>query len=135
MAAATISMSNSNLGAIAVSPEQAIAEQTIAIRAPHSFIIYFPDIKTAHSIFHLNKPVELTLTRDSDSNGWACEEKTLPLFAFGDNDNGANAVFSLFEDFAVLWDEIAQVPDNLLNPEAQVTKAKLLSMVKSVTVG
>lgn len=97
-------------------------------RLPQKFIVFFPDIKFERTIFRLTRPVELTLARVD--GGWTCEEKLFSLFGFGETSMAA--VCSVFEDFAVLWDEIASAPDESLSEDAQRTKLALLAFVKSV---
>ncbi len=106
-------------------------EQSVAFtldRLPQQFIVKFPEIKFERTVFALDHPVELTLERVA--GGWTCEEPEFSLFGFGET--AAKAVCSVFEDFSVLWDEIAQAPDEDLSEDAQLTKYALLAFVKSV---
>jgi len=118
----------SNAWALASAMEQGTAFPILG-RLPQKFIVHFSDIKVAHAVFRLKTPLELTL-EEVAPNDWACEEPTLSLFARGRT--SAKAVCSCFEDFAVLWDEIAQSPDEDLAEDAKSTKRALLSLVKSV---
>jgi hypothetical protein len=126
----TAAIISSNLCAIASSAEQSFALPATlpAVGRSPQIAVYFPDIKFERTIFRLNRPVELTL--DRVDGGWTCEEQVFSLFGFGKS--SMEAICSVFEDFAVLWDEIANVPDESLSEDAQRTKLTLLAFVKSV---
>jgi len=96
---------------------------------PAKFVVHFSDIKFNSVTFTLRRPLELTLSQDN--GGWTCEEATLSLFSFGATD--VLAVCSLFEDFAVLWEEIAQASNDSLSEDAIQLKQRLLSLVQSVS--
>ncbi len=126
MSSATIIVPASNAYVVASTMEQSLAP-TVA-RLPQKFIISFPDVKYDHFVYHLHRPIELIL--EEVDGGWLCQENTFSLSGFGKTD--VAAVMSVFEDFAVLWDEIAQAPDEELSEDAQHTKLALLGFVKSV---
>lgn len=93
------------------------------------FIVHFDDIKFGRFTFRLVSPIELTL--EKVDGGWTCQEGRFSLFGFGPTD--VAAVLSVFEDFAVLWEEIAQAPDNTLSDDAVRLKRLLLSQVHSAS--
>lgn len=106
-------------------------EQSVALpidRLPQKFIVKFSEIRLQRTILQLHQPIELIL--EKVDGGWICEEPTFSLSAFGET--SAKAVCSVFEDFVVLWDEIAQASDDSLSDDAQGVKCTLLSLVKSV---
>jgi len=76
-------------------------------------------------VFEFNSPIELQFIQDDDS--WSCE--ACGIESFGANPGEAAASFC--EDFGVLWNAIAQQPDESLDPSAQQTKKCMLSVVKS----
>ena len=128
MSNATIAIPTSNVYAVAASMEQS-ATFSLSDCFPQKFSIAFKEVKFDRSIFQLHQPLELLFERVGD--GWSCEEPILALFGFGKK--GVRAVCSVFEVFSVLWDEIAQAPDDVLTEDAQRhAKRELLSLVKSV---
>jgi hypothetical protein len=130
MSAATI-IGVPNIGAVMSSMEQLIVLPPMC-RQPQKFVVQFDEIKCAHSAFILNHPIELTLGQTD--GGWLCEDASakLPIYAFGETD--LRAVYSFFEDFCVLWEEIAESPDDSLTDNAKNTKHYLLSLVRAVAV-
>lgn len=96
---------------------------------PSKITVAFQEVKVGRRIFKLNRPLELLL--ELVAGGWSCEEPVLELFGFGKK--SAESVCSVFQDFSVLWDEIAQAPDDILSEGAQRTKRDLLAFVKSVS--
>jgi hypothetical protein len=128
MSGAAIVVPASNAWSLASSMEQGSAFPFFE-RFPQKFIVPFKDVKVDHRVFQLNQPLDLFLERVDE--GWSCEEPILGLFGFGKNN--VKAVCSVFQDFSVLWDEIAQAPNDVLSDDAQRIKLKLLSFVKSVT--
>jgi|SRR5580700_8656538 hypothetical protein len=97
---------------------------------PQKFIVSFEEVKVGQRVFELNRPLELLLARVE--GGWSCEEPIFSLTEWSERD--VDAVCSIFQDFSFLWDEIAQVSDDVLSEEAQRTKLELLAFVKSVKV-
>jgi hypothetical protein len=126
MSAATIIVPASNAYVVASTMEQSFTPAVQRLR--QKFVIFFPDIKFEHTIYRLHRPIELIL--EAVDGGWLCQEKILSLSGFGKT--SIAAVCSVFEDFAILWKEIAQAPDSELSEEAQVTKHELLDLVRSV---
>jgi hypothetical protein len=127
MSDATIAMLTSNVYGVASSMEQSTVF-SLSDCFPRKIIVSFKEVKVDRRVFQLNRPLDLLLDRGDD--GWSCEEPILALFGFGKK--SVNAICSVFEDFSVLWDEIAQVPDDVLSEDAQRTKRELLALVKSV---
>jgi hypothetical protein len=58
------------------------------------------------------------------------EDATLGIIAYGDSREEVIREFS--EEFAVLWDVIAQEEDNLLTQDALSLKRKLIKLVRKV---
>ena len=82
-------------------------------------------IPCAGRVFDLDN-LELRFTQDGDV--WCCE--SCGITSFGSNPS--EAATSFYEDFGVLWDEIAQQPNEVLAPSAQKMKECILKVVKSV---
>jgi hypothetical protein len=127
MSNATIAIPTSNVYAVAAAVEQATTF-SLSDCFPQKFIVSFEEVKVDRRVFQLNRPLDLLLERAD--GGWSCEEPILALVGFAGE--SVDAVCSVFEDFSVLWDEIAQAPDDVLSEDAQRTKQELLSFVKSV---
>jgi hypothetical protein len=110
-----------------------LGEQTVsflaATRLP-KISVFFPDFQVDDTMFRLNRPLEVVL-ESAGKDEWVCQEKIFSLSGFGKT--SVEAIYSVFEDIAVLWDEIAQAPDEELSENAQRTKRELLGFVKSVT--
>ena len=128
MSAETVSFETTNMNDGVVSSADVQTLSPVAARFPQKLFIFFPDIKFDRFIFRLNRPIELAL--EAVQGGWICEDKRFALSGFGKT--SAAAICSIFEDFTVLWKEIAQAPDEELSEEAQSTKHDLLGLVKSV---
>ena len=79
-------------------------------------------------VFRLNAPI--SLVRYAENGYIYFESKLFGIVACGQSPQIAADSFQ--EDFAVLWDEIAQQPDKLLTPEARKVKAELLNVVNAV---
>jgi hypothetical protein len=109
--------------------EQIISPPRIFNGLLQKFVIHFDDIKFGRSTFVLASPIELTL--EKVEGGWTCQADRFALFSFGPT--GIAAVLSVFEDFAVLWQEIAEAPDDTLSEDAIRLKHLLQSEVKSIT--
>ena len=73
-------------------------------------------------------PINLSLYGEDGS--WTCEYKEFSSLSFGPTPT--QAVQSFFEDFSVLWDEIAEAKDDALAPDARRIKQALLAAVKEV---
>jgi hypothetical protein len=63
---------------------------------------------------------------------WTCESAPLGILAFGASED--RALRSFAEDFAALWDHIAQAPDEELTRDAIRLKQALRDAVESVDV-
>jgi len=77
-------------------------------------------------IFEFHKPLEFKFTQNDDL--WECE--ACGITSLGDS--AQDAISSFCEDFSVLWNEIAQAPDDLLTNSAQRIKGNMLFVVKSI---
>jgi len=88
-----------------------------------------PLVKYGNAIFRLNGPVEISLYPERDGL-WICESELLSSLVHGDTPQ--DAVLAFFEDFAVLWDQIAKAPDDTLAPDALNIKRILHSLVRAV---
>lgn len=126
MSDATIVVPNSSV-AIVVSLEQTVAFPRID-GFLQKFVVHFDDVKFERNVFRLRSPLELTLAKVK--GGWTCQESSLSLFGFGVTH--VASVISVFEDFSVLWSEIAQAPDDTLSGDAVELKKLMLSLVQSV---
>jgi|GEM_PF-1118036 len=102
----------------------------LACQPLQKFIIKLPELQFDGTVFEFVPPLELTLYREDGA--WTCEQRDFSIVAFGQTPE--EAVHSFSEDLSVLWDEIAQAPDDALSKEAWMVKLCLLSAVKSVTV-
>ena len=129
MSNATIIVPTSSASSAMASLEQTVALPRVDGHG-QKFIVHFDDIKFGRLTFELTSPIELTLERVD--GGWTCHETRLSLFGFGKTN--VDAVLSVFEDFAVLWEEIAQAPDDALSDDAIRLKQLIHSQVKSLTV-
>ena len=86
------------------------------------------EVPEGNRIFRLNEP--LTVSKFAE-NGYIClEHKGLSILSFGHSEH--EAVRAFCEDFGALWDNIAQVADASLTPEAKATKRNFLKIVNSV---
>lgn len=79
-------------------------------------------------IFRLRQPIYLA--RYAEDGYIYLESKELSIVAYGTSERGA--VRSFEEDFATLWDEIANAPDGSLTSDARVIKGRLQQIVKEV---
>lgn len=87
-----------------------------------------PAIPYHNTLFRLSEPVVIALYPE---NGiWICECEAIKSLVHG-NTLG-EAIETFCEDFAVLWDEIANAPDDNLAPDAQRLKAIVRSLVRAV---
>lgn len=82
----------------------------------------------ATTIFRLVRPIEISLYREEEI--WICECDAISSIVHGNTVQAALDAFS--EDFAVLWDEIGNAPDDGLAPDAQRLKVTLRSLVRAV---
>jgi hypothetical protein len=84
------------------------------------------EIRFHNRVFEFHKPLDLLLYLDDGV--WVCE--CCGILSVGCSI--AEVVVSFCEDFSMLWDEIAQRPDDELTKQAQDTKRHMLFVVKSV---
>lgn len=90
--------------------------------------ISLPVIKFCGVVFRLNEPIDVSLC--AEDGLWICEYGALGSIASGDTPE--RAVHAFCEDFTVLWDQIANTPNEALAPDAQAVKAHLGALVKAV---
>jgi hypothetical protein len=101
--------------------------QTMADSAPE--FEKLSDISAGGQNFVFNEPLMVALSRE---NGlWNCSAEKLSLFAFGNSREEAQRSFA--QDFAMMWDLVAQSRDESLTSGAQRVKAELLKLVSSAT--
>jgi hypothetical protein len=86
-------------------------------------------IRASSRVFTLNAPLEIASFRQDDL--WYYESKPLSMLSFGHSQD--EALNSFHEDFAVLWDAIAQSPDEALTNGAVAVKRELHRIVRSVS--
>jgi hypothetical protein len=82
------------------------------------------------NIFHLRTPIQVEVAEEDGL--WHCESASLGIVAAGPSRE--DALRSFIEDFAVLWEEIAQAPDAELTGDAIRLKYALRDIVESVDV-
>jgi hypothetical protein len=86
------------------------------------------DLQDGGNVFHLRTPIQVEVAVE---NGlWHLESTTLGIVAAGPSRE--DALRSFTEDFAVLWEEIAQAPDGELTDDAIRLKYALRNIVESV---
>jgi hypothetical protein len=88
------------------------------------------EIKNSGRIFRLSEPIVVSVFCEDAI--FYCEFKPLSILAFGQTKTEARHAFQ--EDFAMMWDEIAQSPDDQLTPGAKLVKNRLLALVNSVVL-
>lgn len=76
--------------------------------------------------FCLNNPIEVELYQEDGL--WYSEFEPLGILASGKTKE--QAMLSFYQDFSVLWQEIAQCPDDDLTVDALKIKRNFLSLVK-----
>jgi hypothetical protein len=87
------------------------------------------EIRSQDRLFRLNQPLRIEVS--SFLGGWSYESKPLSILAFGRSRQEALASF--MEDFSVLWDAIAQAPDEALTVEAIAVKYAFRQLVRDFT--
>lgn len=87
-----------------------------------------PEIHHAGNIFRLTEPIRTSVFCENAI--FYCESKPLSILSFGHTRDDARRAFN--EDFAMMWDEIAQSPDDALTPDAKIVKDRFLALVNSV---
>ena len=87
-------------------------------------------IRAKDKLFRLAHPIACVIERQDDL--FFSENTNLGIIAYGETREDVIREFS--EEFAVLWDVIAQEEDNLLTQDALSLKRKLIELVKKVEV-
>ncbi len=85
-------------------------------------------IRAKVKIFHLTHPIACVIEKRDDL--LFSEDANLGIIAYGESREDVIREFS--EEFAVLWDVIAQEEDNLLTQDALALKGKLMKLVRKV---
>ena len=85
-------------------------------------------IRAKGKLFHLAHPIACVIEKQDDL--LFSEDANLGIIAYGDSREEVIREFS--EEFAVLWDVIAQEEDNLLTQDALSLKRKLIKLVRKV---
>ena len=86
------------------------------------------EIEHAGKIFRLNGPIVVSFFEE-DALVY-CEYAPLSILSFGRSRD--DAARSFCEDFAMLWDVVAQSPDESLTADARAVKQQLLAAVNSI---
>ncbi len=86
------------------------------------------EVRASGRIFRLNRP--LSVTRFSENGMCYCEYKPLAITSFGRS--YALAMQAFHEDFAALWDAIAEVGDDALTGDAIEVKKEFRNLVQSI---
>jgi hypothetical protein len=84
-------------------------------------------IRSQGRIFLLNQPLEIEVSRFE--GGWCYESTPLAILAFGKTKQ--QALHSFTEDFLVLWDAIAEAPDESLTKDAVAVKRAFQQLVSA----
>jgi hypothetical protein len=87
-------------------------------------------LRDGGNTFHLRAPIQVDVAEEDGM--WHCESASFGIFAAGPSQD--DALRSFTEDFAVLWEEIAQAPDAELTGDAIRLKYALRDIVESVDV-
>src|SRR5215469_12221996 len=90
------------------------------------FRVELEQIHFHERFFDFHKPLEFKFAQGGGM--WECE--ACGITSLGNDPQ--EAIFSFCEDFSVLWDEIAQAPDESLTKAAQRIKGNMLFAVKSI---
>jgi hypothetical protein len=109
--------------------EQALSfPWTTSLARPSRLLIPVQLIEGGGRLFALKAPILIELCVEDGS--WVCEYKPFSVISFGASPE--RAVYSFFEDFAVVWDEIAEARDETLAADALKVKQALRLAVKDV---
>jgi hypothetical protein len=92
------------------------------------FAIRLPEIRFDGNVYKLRSPLGVLLSVEDEA--WKCEDDGHHIASFGNTRE--TALNSLCEDFAVLWQEIAQASNEEITPDAQRIKNFLISIVQAV---
>jgi hypothetical protein len=115
---------------VSVAPELIFAER----ETEQTFAIKLSQINFDRKTYRLRVPLCLFLSVESAENEiWKCEDEGHFIVAFGESREAA--VHSFSEDFAVLWEKIANAADDELTLDAQQIKDFLTGIVQSVDAG
>jgi len=93
--------------------------------------VAFVEVRALGRVFDLKNRVPVTIWCEG-GDAWWCESKELRILAFGHSRSAALASFR--EDFAVLWEAIAQSADETLTSDAIQAKRAFHRIVRSVEV-
>jgi len=108
-----------------------VVHRRVASWTYHRDIVALSELRALGRIFHLKNPIPVTISYEDDDVWW-CELKELGIIAFGGSQ--AEALTSFCEDFAVLWEAIAQSADETLAKDAILVKHAFRRLVKVVEV-
>ena len=92
------------------------------------FAVNLDEIRFDSTIYRLKAPLQVILSFEDEA--WNCEDCQHQIVSFGDTREAA--LHSFCEDFAVLWEVIANASDDELTADAQRVKDFLISIVQSV---
>ena len=81
--------------------------------------VILDEIRSRGRIFLFNQPLQIEVSRFG--GGWCYESKPLAILAFGRSKREVHDSFT--EDFSVLWDAIAEAPDESLTRDAMTRDA------------
>jgi len=95
----------------------------------HACPLALDEIRSQGRLFRLNRPLQIKMT--NFGSGWCYESKLLAILAFGRSKQ--EVLDSFMEDFSVLWDAIAQAPDESLTIDAIAVKHAFQQLVRAVT--
>ncbi len=87
------------------------------------------EVNSAYGVLQLVTPVAISVFQQ-DGN-WFAQNTELSILSIGRSMR--EALQSFQDDFAILWDEIAQTPDDDLTTGATTVKRLLRSMVQTLT--
>jgi len=91
--------------------------------------VVLQEIRSQGRIFHLIQPLIIAVSRFG--GGWCYESKPFAILAFGASKH--DALDSFTEDFLVLWDAIAQAPEESLTEDAIPVKHAFQQLVRAIT--
>jgi len=111
-----------------LSTDESVSLSSELLPRLRKFRITLPVLKYCKTVFRLNEPIEVALY--AENGQWVCENESLGSLS------GAGtpecAVHGFCQDFAVLWEEIAKAPDDILSPDARKLKGVLHLLVRAV---
>jgi len=86
------------------------------------------EIEHDGKVFRLNAPIVVSFFAEDAL--FYCEYAPLSILSFGPSQS--DATHSFCEDFAMLWDAVAQSDDDSLTSDAETVKKRLRALVNSV---